>query len=120
MPSPGPLARRAPRSPGFRRGSRCDRAGFQALLALNSLCADNTRVAHGASLDVFRIGSTLPIETLGNDQMPYITTKDGIEIFYKDWGTVSLSFSATAGRFQHDDWERRCFSSSSRLSRHCP
>ena len=30
--------------------------------------------------------------------MSSITTKDGVEIFYKDWGKVSPSCSATAGR----------------------
>ena len=29
--------------------------------------------------------------------MPTITVKDGAQIFYKDWGTDSRSFSATAG-----------------------
>lgn len=30
--------------------------------------------------------------------MPYVTTADGAEIFYKDWGTGPRSSSATAGR----------------------
>ena len=32
--------------------------------------------------------------------MPFITTTDGTEIFYKDWGprTFKRSFSITAGR----------------------
>ena len=30
--------------------------------------------------------------------MNSITTKDGIQIYYKDWGRDSQSFSTTAGR----------------------
>ena len=30
--------------------------------------------------------------------MPTITTSDGVEIFYKDWGAASRSCSTTAGR----------------------
>ena len=37
--------------------------------------------------------------------MPMITTRDGVEIFYKDWGRGGRSCSATAGRFSADDWD---------------
>ena len=30
--------------------------------------------------------------------MPFVTTGDGTEIFYKDWGVVSQSCSITGGR----------------------
>ena len=30
--------------------------------------------------------------------MPKITTRDGTAIYYRDWGSDSLSFSLTAGR----------------------
>ena len=30
--------------------------------------------------------------------MPAITTDDGVEIFYKDWGQVHPSFSVMVGR----------------------
>lgn len=29
--------------------------------------------------------------------MPFVTAKDGTEIYYKDWGRDSLSSSPTAG-----------------------
>ena len=39
--------------------------------------------------------------------MQSITTKDGTEIFYKDWGpkTPSPSCFITAGRSTADDWD---------------
>ena len=30
--------------------------------------------------------------------MPFVTTQDGTEIFYKDWGSGSRSCSTTDGR----------------------
>ena len=42
--------------------------------------------------------------------MPTITTKDGVEIFYKDWGRVSRSCSATAGRCRPTTGTTRCCS----------
>jgi hypothetical protein len=32
--------------------------------------------------------------------MSYITTNDGVEIYYKDWGWVRPSSSATAGHYR--------------------
>jgi len=43
--------------------------------------------------------------------MPAITTKDGIEIFYKDWGAGSPSSFSMAGRCRPMTGIRRCFSS---------
>ena len=39
--------------------------------------------------------------------MPTITTKDGVEIFYKDWGRASRSCSAMAGRCRRTTGMRR-------------
>ena len=46
--------------------------------------------------------------------MPTVTTKDGVEIFYKDWGRASRSSSATAGRSRRTIGTRRCSSSSAK------
>ena len=45
--------------------------------------------------------------------MSIIKTKDGVEIFYKDWEKVSPSCSATAGRYHPMTGIRRCCSFSS-------
>lgn len=39
--------------------------------------------------------------------MPTITTKDGVEIFYKDWEVASRSCSVTAGRCRLTTGTRR-------------
>ena len=48
----------------------------------------------------------------GVPDMSMVTTEDGTQIFYKDWGKVSPSCSATAGRFRPTIGMRKCYSSS--------
>ena len=40
--------------------------------------------------------------------MPIATTKDGVEIFYKDWGKGSPSCSAMGGRCRQMTGIRKC------------
>ncbi len=49
--------------------------------------------------------------------MSTVKTKDGVEIFYKDWAQASPSCSATAGRCRPTTGTRRCCSSSTRAIR---
>ena len=44
----------------------------------------------------------------GTDEFPcsnFVTTKDGIQIFYKDWGTASRSCSPRLAAQSADDWD---------------
>jgi len=51
--------------------------------------------------------------------MPTITTKDGVEIFYKDWAKVSRSCSATLAAVVRD-WTPDAVLPEQRLSRYRP
>ena len=43
--------------------------------------------------------------------MGTITTKDGVEIFYKDWGSGQPIVFSHGWPLSSDDWDRRCCSS---------
>ena len=45
--------------------------------------------------------------------MPTITTKDGIEIFYKDWGTGQPIVFSHGWPLSADDWDTLCRSATS-------
>jgi len=38
--------------------------------------------------------------------MPFVTTKDGVEIFYKDWGKGQPIVFSHGWPLSADDWER--------------
>ena len=48
--------------------------------------------------------------------MSYITTKDGIQIYYKDWGKGQSIVFSHGWPLSADDWDRRCFSFSKGLT----
>lgn len=39
--------------------------------------------------------------------MPFITTKDGVEIFYKDWGTGPAIVFSHGWPLSADDWDNQ-------------
>jgi non-heme chloroperoxidase len=43
--------------------------------------------------------------------MPTITTKDGVEIFYKDWGKGQPIVFSHGWPLSADDWDTQCCSS---------
>ena len=45
--------------------------------------------------------------------MSTITTKDGVELFYKDWGKGQPIVFSHGWPLSADDWDTRCCSSSS-------
>ena len=53
--------------------------------------------------------------------MPTVTTKDGVEIFYKDWGKGQPIVFRHGWPLSADDWDAQMvFFLQSRLSRHRP
>jgi non-heme chloroperoxidase len=53
--------------------------------------------------------------------MPTINTKDGVEIFYKDWGAGQPIVFSHGWPLSSDDWDAQMlFFPQQRLSRHRP
>ena len=52
--------------------------------------------------------------------MGTITTKDGVEIFFKDWGKGQPIVFSHGWPLSGDDWDTQMLFSSSWLPRHCP
>ena len=53
--------------------------------------------------------------------MPIVTTKDGVEIFYKDWGNGQPIVFSHGWPLSADDWDAQMlFFLAARLSRHRP
>jgi len=105
-----------------------DHRGRQALPAGVSRSAVPRATLHGVVFDIFvasalahgfsdvrctfEEASRVP-ETIADRSpppMPTITTKDGVEIFYKDWANQPIVFSH-GWPLSADDWTPRCCSS---------
>ena len=52
--------------------------------------------------------------------MGTITTKDGTEIYYKDWGKGQPIVFSHGWPLSADDWDTQTVLPQSWLSRHCP
>ena len=52
--------------------------------------------------------------------MPTITTKDGIQIYYKDWGKGQPIVFSHGWPLSADDWDTQMLFFVNRLSRDCP
>jgi non-heme chloroperoxidase len=71
-----------------------------------------TAVTAGAALGITPFRTAAPADTStrsgksqGGNQMPSITTKDGVEIFYKDWGTGQPIVFSHGWPLSADDWD---------------
>ena len=87
----------ASRSTLSRRDMLASAAGVLAATAANSPV-----IAAGAKAGA---APHKPTQSTGDRTMPYITTKDGTEIFYKDWGTGQPIVFHHGWPLSADDWD---------------
>ncbi len=88
-----------------------------ALLSAGAAAATAATTAISPALTFAANAAPKTTSIEGNKTMAYVTTKDGVEIFYKDWGPKD----AQPIVFHHgwplssDDWDARCCSSCRRV-----
>jgi len=87
----------ASRSTLSRRDMLASAAGVLAATAANSPV-----IAAGAKAGA---APHKPTQSTGDRTMPYITTKDGTEIYYKDWGTGQPIVFHHGWPLSADDWD---------------
>src|SRR4051812_8382383 len=96
------------RQPTMHEETRNERSTFSRRDALIRGAA----VTAAAALGITPIGAAAAADTSthsgkshGDNQMPTITTKDGVEIFYKDWGTGQPIVFSHGWPLSADDWD---------------
>ena len=84
----------------------------RSTLSRRDVLIRGTAVTAGAALGITPFRTAAPADTStssdksqGRNQMPSITTKDGVEIFYKDWGTGQPIVFSHGWPLSADDWD---------------
>jgi non-heme chloroperoxidase len=84
----------------------------RSTLSRRDVLIRGTAVTAGAALGITPFRTAAPADTFthsdksqGGNQMPRITTKDGVEIFYKDWGTGQPIVFSHGWPLSADDWD---------------